>query len=143
MPQVDFYILQTDSLAARWEFLARLLGKVQALGKSACIAVDSEANARQLDQLLWTVPQESFLPHAIVSAGETVDENTIIAVRPETSHARDVLVNLRGEPPTCHREPERLVEVLVQDPDILRAGRANFRFYRHQGYQAKSHHIDS
>jgi DNA polymerase III subunit chi len=74
MPQVDFYILASDSLPARWEFVARLLGKLQTLGKTAHIAVDSAAEAEQLDALLWTFPPESFLPHCVVDSTASPDE---------------------------------------------------------------------
>ncbi|MGQ9426074.1 DNA polymerase III subunit chi [Gilvimarinus sp. F26214L] len=144
MPQVDFYILESDSLAARHQFVARLLGKLQRLGKSALVTVASDTEATELDALLWAFPPESFLPHGVVGnkAGEDAPEEAVlISARPDESAARDVFVNLRQQVPSRHRELGRIVEVVVQDPVVLAGTRENFRFYRQQGYPIESHSI--
>ncbi|MCW8194274.1 DNA polymerase III subunit chi [Proteobacteria bacterium 005FR1] len=151
--QVDFYVLDTDSLAARGEFVARLLNKLQKLGMGAVIAVDSAAEARQLSELLWSYPPESFLPHAVdpgdgAHSGEDSarqsDELFVISARsPLTSVEQEVLINLRRQPPACHAKLARLAEVVIQNEAILAASRQNFRFYREQGYTVESHDIRS
>lgn len=142
-PQVDFYVLHTDSLAARGEFVARLLHKLQKLGVRALVAVESPAEAQQLSEMLWSSPPESFLPHAVEpDDGQTGDEDFLISSRsPLTSIDREVLINLRRQPPACHAKLSRLAEVVVQNEAILAATRQNFRFYRDQGYTIESHDI--
>lgn len=140
-PKVDFYVMHTDSLAARKEFVARLLGKLQKLGNTAHVAVESAAEAEQLDVLLWSFPPESFLPHGI-DKGSGCDEAFVISSEsPISGVDRDVFINLRSQPPACHARLKRLVEVVVQDEAILAATRQNFRFYRDQGYPVESHDI--
>lgn len=144
MPQVDFYVLETDSVKSRWEFVARLLNKLQRLGSSAYIAVDSASEAEQLDALLWTFPPESFLPHCIDAGPESVpDEAVVISAQAEATASQDVYINLRKQPPAGHERLARLVEVVVQDSAILATTRQNFRFYREQGYSVQSHTIRS
>ncbi|MEX1034019.1 MAG: DNA polymerase III subunit chi [Cellvibrionaceae bacterium] len=152
MPQVDFYILDSAAPTARWEFVARLLGKLQKLNKTACIAVDSNEAAEQLDALLWRYPPESFVPHRVerervgtdcVETGPTepTDEPFTISSRTVTGISQDVLINLRNSPPEESAKLQRLVEVVVQEASVLNATRRNFRFYREQGYPIQSHHI--
>jgi DNA polymerase-3 subunit chi len=142
-PKVDFYVLDTDSLAARGEFVARLLGKLQKLGNTAYVAVESPADAEQLDALLWSFPPESFLPHCVDTGnGPQGDEAFVISSRsPISGVDREVFINLCRQPPACHARLQRLVEVVVQNEAILAATRQNFRFYREQGYSVESHDI--
>jgi DNA polymerase-3 subunit chi len=147
--QVDFYVLDTDSLAARGEFVARFLNKLQKLGMPALVAVESAAEAQQLSEQLWSYPPESFLPHAVDAGdgsqpGEKSDEAFVISARsPLTSIEQEVLINLRRQPPACHAKLSRLAEVVIQNEAILAASRQNFRFYREQGYTVESHDIRS
>lgn len=142
MPQVDFYVLDTDAPRARWEFVARLLSKLQKLRTSAFIAVDAASEAEQLDALLWAFPPESFLPHCIEAAtGESPREPFVISARPEAVASQDVYINLRQQAPAGHEQLARVVEVVVRESAILAATRRNFRFYREQGYSVQSHAI--
>lgn len=144
MPQVDFYVLDSDSPKARWEFVARLLGKLQSLGKTAHIAVNTDAEAEQLNSLLWAYPPESFLPHQMAAdAADPPREDFLISAFPDSPVTHDVYINLRHQPPPGHAHLDRLVEVVVQETTVLAATRENFRFYRQQGYPIQSHSIRS
>lgn len=142
MAQVDFYVLDTDTPASRREFVARLLGKIQQLGKTAWIAVANEEEAQVMDRLLWEYPPESFLPHARVTDGEAPDDvSVLISSHADAQPLPDVYINLRNETPSQHAALQRLVEVVIQEPSVLDATRRNYRFYREQGYQVKPHDI--
>lgn len=150
MPQVDFYVLHTDAPAARREFVARLLGKIQQLGKTAWVAVADMEEARLMDRLLWEVPPESFLPHNLVGldgsqleAASFQECAVLISPQAQAQPLPAVYINLRQELPPQHGELQRLVEVVIQEPSVLSASRRNYRFYREQGYEVKSHHIRS
>lgn len=142
MAQVDFYVLDTDTPASRREFVARLLGKIQQLGKTAWVAVADEEEAQVMDRLLWEFPPESFLPHAVATNDEAGnDVSVLISSRAEAQPLPEVYVNLRSDPPPQHAALQRLVEVVIQEPSILEATRRNYRFYREQGYDVKPHDI--
>lgn len=144
MPQVDFYVLDASSLAARSAFVARLLNKLQKLQTTAHVAVDSTAEAEQLDALLWAFPPESFLPHCIDNGSEgSPAEPFVISANPESVPSQDVFINLRQQPPAHHSQLNRLVEVVIQESAVLATTRQSFRFYREQGYSIQSHPIRS
>ena len=142
MPQVDFYVLESSEPAAREDFLGRFLQKLQKLGSSAYLAVDSSEEARTLDTALWAFPPESFLPHALLPDRQAAPEEAfVISALPEDGIDQQVYINLRREPPACHRKLQRLVEVVVQDQQVLTDTRRHFVFYREQGYTVESHNI--
>jgi len=135
--QVDFYVLDHSSEDERRRFAARLLDKIQKLGKSAMVLVPDADAAAEMDRLLWEFPPESFLPHA--QAG-TDDAPILIGPAALWEQARgDVIINLRLEPVKSADKWERLVEIVVQEPQVLDATRRHYKFYRSQGFQIESH----
>ena len=70
MTQVDFYILPETTSDARWLFACRLVDKVQRMGMRVLVAMESEADARAFDELLWTFKPESFMPHQLLNGLE-------------------------------------------------------------------------
>jgi len=56
------------------------------------IAVPNEEVARYIDQLLWKLPQDSFLPHKIAS--KECDINVIITTSMSNLNQAKVLINL-------------------------------------------------
>lgn len=144
MPEVDFYVLNTNNPAARREFVARLLGTIQRRRKTVWVAVADEDDAGLMDRLLWEFPPESFLPHTVVTeANAAPDTPVLISALAEAQPLPDVYVNLRNQLPPQHHALERLVEVVIEEPSVLAATRDNYRFYREQGYEVRTHNIAS
>ena len=72
MTQVDFYVLKDDSALHRVQFACRLADKAYRLGHRVYIHTESAEQTRQLDDLLWTFQQNSFVPHCVYQdAGDT------------------------------------------------------------------------
>ncbi|HEX5420404.1 MAG TPA: DNA polymerase III subunit chi, partial [Gammaproteobacteria bacterium] len=68
MTQVDFYILGEADGGARLRAACRIADEAVQLDRRVFICAGSELEARQLDDLLWTFSDGSFLPHCIVGA---------------------------------------------------------------------------
>ncbi len=62
------------------------------------IAVPSDEAAAYIDQLLWRMPEESFMPHVI--AERQCNERVVITKSNENINKAEVLINLRAEIPT-------------------------------------------
>jgi DNA polymerase-3 subunit chi len=65
--QVDFYILRGEAAEARLRTACRLAAKAVQLDQHVFIRALNEGEARQLDELLWTFSESSFLPHRVVA----------------------------------------------------------------------------
>ena len=69
MTRIDFYSLTEDSGGDRFLLTCRLVQRARGDGLRVYIETADAPTARQLDRLLWTFRDESFLPHGLV--GET------------------------------------------------------------------------
>ena len=147
MTQVDFYILPETAEAARLTFACRLAGKAVQRELAVFVLAESEADARKLDELLWTFAQNSFIPHRFAwdPAKTPVAEPVIIGCSSrageDATQAWDLMINLTGEVPDEFGRYERLAEVLDADPTRREHGRERYRYYRDRGYELKTHQL--
>jgi hypothetical protein len=74
LTRVGFYIIENTDARSRQRLALRLTDKAHQRGHRIFIHCQAEAEARELDELLWTFRPASFLPHALVSdnAGEQI-----------------------------------------------------------------------
>lgn len=137
--QVDFYVLKTSSLDAR-KLACRLAVMAWERGHHITLITDTDALARDMDELLWELPHDRFLPHGLASQPEGKVAPVMITTMPQVSSG-DVMINL-----SLHAVPEparfnRLLEIVSQQDDQLLASREKYRFYRDQGINPMTHEI--
>jgi DNA polymerase-3 subunit chi len=142
--QVDFYILDSDSDDARLRLACRIVDKATQLDRHVFIHATSDHEARQLDELLWTFSQGSFIPHRVVR--ETLDqpplEPVLIGVNQAPAPGRwDVLINLGSEVPEFFSRYERVAEVVDANAARREQSRERYRFYRDRGYPLNTHQV--
>lgn len=132
MTKVDFYVLPETTSEARWLFACKLAEKAQRVGMRVLIAVDSESEARALDQLLWTFKPESFVPHQLIGSDKPAPVE--ITFNNETGDHQGLLLNLSDKIPPVFSRFERVSEVVIQEPVILATSRDRYTFYKNRGY---------
>ena len=141
MTQVDFYLLQDDSAQDRVRFACRLADKAYRLGKRVFIHTESADQTRQLDDLLWTFQQDSFVPHAIYQAEQSNPPPVLLAHDAEPDASSHVLINLAAEVPLFFSRFERVAELINGNADIRQQGRSRYSFYKTRGYPLRTHEI--
>ena len=141
MTEVDFYILQDSTLAARDHFACRLAEKALHTGRHVVIRVDSQEHAESMSHYLWSFKPESFVPHAIASKSKQGTENIVIDWQGHTDTYHDVIINLQQEIPKEFSRFNKLSEIVVQDQALLAATRESYQYYRDRGYPLKSHKL--
>jgi DNA polymerase III subunit chi len=142
--QVDFYILESDSDDARLHLACKIVDKATQLDHHVFIHSTSDAEARQLDELLWTFSQGSFIPHRIVrnEAAEPSPEPVLIGVNQPPAPGRwDVLINLAPDVPEFFSRYERVAEVVDANAARREQSRERYRFYRDRGYKLNTHQV--
>ncbi|MEN9501660.1 MAG: hypothetical protein RI964_945 [Pseudomonadota bacterium] len=140
MTRIDFYVGKTQSLQARLRLACKLVEKAHARKMHTYIHTDSAATSAQLDDLLWTLQDTSFMPHALAPVKD--DATRILIghdIEPMTNC--NFLINLSNEVPLFFSRFERLAEVLDQEENILLAGRKRYVFYRDRGYNLEYHQL--
>jgi DNA polymerase-3 subunit chi len=139
--RIDFYVLADDVRGDRLTLTCRIAERAHGQGNRVLIHCPEAGLARQLDRLLWTYREESFLPHGLV--GETNADLTpvLISTDGEPAVEDQVLINLSAEVPEFFARFERLCEPLDRDPAILHAGRTRWKYYNDCGYDLKHHEV--
>lgn len=138
MTRVDFYSLPDHGNSGKTACL--LTEKARLRGHTIHIRAASRAEALQLDELLWTFRDISFIPHRLADeAGETTATVTIEWEGAQSSDAGDVLVNLTAAMPAEAGRFNRIIELVPADTAGRRAARERFRLYREQGHELHHH----
>ena len=143
--RVDFYILKSTAAAERWAFACRLTEKAYLRDMSIVIVSDSAAEARGLDDLLWTFNDRSFIPHKACLDGDSPDPAAKIhlTLDPETIPTADLLVNLTSRLPARWELYGRIAEIIDADEERRRLGRERFKSYRELKVPLETHQGDS
>jgi DNA polymerase-3 subunit chi len=142
-PQIDFYTLSAPDRRARLVAACRLAEKACAQGLRAVVRTASPAETAEVDELLWTFADGSFIPHGVWPAEPDFAAVTPVLVGmnalPE-SH-RDVLINLGADAPADFSAYARVCDVVGGDEDGRQAGRRRWRTYREAGCAPTAHPI--
>jgi DNA polymerase-3 subunit chi len=101
----------------------------------------SASDTQQLDDLLWTFRDGSFLPHAIHSAAADEAPPILLGHDHEPATHTGVLINLGSDIPRFFARFERVVEVVDQRTELLTQSRERYVYYRDRGYEPKSHKL--
>jgi len=130
--RVDFYILDSAAARDRWTFACRLTEKAYLRDLRVVIVNDTLADARALDDLLWTFNENSFVPHQVCVEPTEADRATPVqlTVEPGALPAADLLVNLSAQVPQACERFARIAEIIDADEERRRLGRERFKYYR-------------
>jgi DNA polymerase-3 subunit chi len=131
--RADYYILPDTEPESRAAFLCRLCEKILGLGMRVFISTEHETAARQLDQQLWTARPQSFVPHVLL--GGLPASPIEIGWGEQLPNHREVFINLSGRLPDTAFEFERIVEIVIQTPEVLAATRENYARCRDHGLE--------
>ena len=141
MTQVDFYLLGEGG---RRELIAcRLVEKAYRLGHRVYLFAPDRTSTAELDDLLWTFSQGSFVPHALYTgASPEADEQPVLIGHDEPPAGfDDVLVSLAGEVPAWYSRFARVAELVGADEQDKLQARERFRFYREHGSAPATHNL--
>ena len=141
MTRIDFYLLEQEQ-TEKARFACRVADKAFRLGHRVYMHAPDEAQARALDDLLWTFQAGSFVPHVLLVAGEPAGEEPVLigwTEPPDVWH--QVLIPLTAEPPSFFPRFERVAEVVGNNDADREQSRARFRFYRDRGYALEVHRL--
>jgi DNA polymerase-3 subunit chi len=141
--RVDFYVLKDASPKQGWNFACRLTEKAYLRALRVAVLAQNEADARSLDDLLWTFNERSFVPHALHHGAEPGTTTPVyVTADPDGGPGADLLVNLSNRMP---REPQRfarIAEIIDADAERKRLGRERFKSYRDLQLPLETHQLD-
>ncbi len=144
MPQVDFHILRESTPGARLRLACRLAERAYRDGARVLVRLDAEAELTELDTLLWTFGDGTFVPHDRLAADGAPDrQEAPVALTagalPQSLSAWPMLIDLAlSQPPAVQSAsaalPGHVIEIVDADETRRKLGRERFRAYRDAGH---------
>jgi DNA polymerase-3 subunit chi len=143
MPKIDFYVLPESTANAPLQFACRLVEKAYKQRHSVYIHTENRAIAHQLDEILWTYRDDSFLPHNLYGDGPDPAPPIQIGFDATPEKHRDILINLHPEVPAFYTQFARVLELIANNPTAQEAGRTRYRFYRTKNLEINTHKLQT
>lgn len=158
--RVDFYVLKDATPKQGWLFACRLTDKAYGRTLRVAILTESDADARLLDELLWTFSDRSFVPHEVYRNANSVapaaptpaaaappalapGAPVYLTVDSDGGPGADLLINLSNRMPSQPQRFGRIAEIIDADAERKRLGRERFKSYRELQLSLQTHQLDA
>ena len=142
MSKVDFYVIGGSGEQTRQRFACRLAEKAYRLDNTVHIHATDRQSVQQIDDMLWTFRDGSFVPHEVL--GNPADEGPApITIGCDSAPARecDLLINLSDDIPPIADSFPRVAEIVTSDDDARTRSRKRFVDYRERGHTLDTHKL--
>lgn len=142
MARIDFYVVTGSGELERQRFACRLAEKAYRKNNIVHIQVRDATVAQEMNQLLWTFRDGSFVPHEIIeSDGPDPDAPVTIGVAAAGRCKPDLLINLMDTMPIDPDTFPRVAEIVTSDESSKSRGREHFVAYRNAGHTLETHKL--
>jgi len=151
MTRVNFYILPDDQPASLQHYACKLAEQDWQSGNRVLIQTDTSEDSKLLDDLLWNIRADSFIPHGIATL-EPVDQQHPILISHQKLKNNDfkLLINLSSRPVEITPDnaeaasaEKMIAELLNQDEQRIVSGRQHYKVYRELGYSLQHHKLET
>ncbi len=143
MPKIDFYLLPEAQPNAHLQFACRITEKAYKQKHRIYLHTETEAEAHQLDELLWTYRDDSFLPHNLYGDGPEPAPPIQVGFQSTPEKHRDILINLSHQVPAFHTQFARILEIVAHIPAAQEFARERYRFYRTHNFTINTHKLQT
>jgi DNA polymerase-3 subunit chi len=137
MTEINFYVGKSNTLRGRLLLACRLVDKARQHNMYIHIHTDGYNTTRQMDEILWTWNETSFIPHISdisTKLNDTIQEPVTIGSNYHPTNKCDYLINLSNQRPEFFSRYLKMAEIIDQTETILTAGRERYSFYKDKGY---------
>ncbi|HRO27889.1 MAG TPA: DNA polymerase III subunit chi [Luteimonas sp.] len=139
MPRADFYLIAKPRFREQpLRLVCELVRKAYDAGLSTLVLARDTAQAEELDDLLWDMGDEVFIPHQIGGRDDEDEATPVLIVEPQTDlPMRPLVINLRDAPVAGGFE--RVLEVVPADESARGPLRERWKHYKAQGFDVNKH----
>lgn len=143
MTSIDFYISESTDISIRNLLACRLSEKACHSNAATFIHTQTEQHSQEIDKLLWTFKEHSFIPHQLYNHEDSERQHHPILighdVEPEKNF--DLLINLDTRIPEFYGRFNRVIEIVTNDKEQRDLSRKHYTFYKDRGYIINTHNI--
>ena len=139
MPRADFYLIAKDRFRAQpLRLVCELARKAHDAGLWTLVLARDAAQAEQLDDLLWDMGDEVFIPHQIAGTDMDEEEAAVLIATPDLDvPLRPLVINLRDA--AVDGTFDRVLEVVPADPEARGPLRERWKHYQARGLDVNKH----
>jgi DNA polymerase-3 subunit chi len=139
MARADFYLVTTPRFRSEpLRLVCELARKAFDAGLPTLVRARSQEQAEALDDLLWDMGDEVYIPHQIAGADEDEDEAEVLIAAPDIDAAlRPLVINLRDA--AVEGAFDRVLEVVPADESARGPLRERWKQYQARGLELKKH----
>lgn len=144
MPEITFYVLNSESLYHRYLFACKLIEKAYNSGKFCYVLLDTFEQCQRLDDMLWTFRAGSFIPHQLFTGIEPeITSQVLIGTENAPALWQNVVFNLSSQLPVTWQNTTRILEILDNNETTKIPARQRYRTYKEAGIEIVTHHIEN
>jgi DNA polymerase-3 subunit chi len=139
MARADFYLIQSPRFKEEpLRLVCELARKAHAAGLATLVLARSQEQAEQLDDMLWDMGEDAYIPHQIAGLDEDEDEADVLIAAPESAPPlRPLVINLRDE--AVEGGFDRVLEVVPADDNARGPLRQRWKQYQARGLELNKH----
>ncbi|KRG69642.1 DNA polymerase III subunit chi [Pseudoxanthomonas dokdonensis] len=139
MPRADFYLIAKPRfLGEPLRLVCELARKSYDAGLWTLILVRDDAQAEELDELLWAFDDDAYVPHQVAGTDEEDELTPVLIAPPQVDvPARALVINLRDE--AFAGACERVLEVVPADESARGPLRERWKQYKASGFEVNKH----
>ena len=139
MARADFYLITTPRFRSEpLRLVCELTRKAVDAGLPTLVLARTQEQAEALDDLLWDMGDEVYIPHQIAGAEDDEDEAEVLIAPPDVDAAlRPLVINLRDA--AVEGAFDRVLEVVPADESSRGPLRERWKQYQARGLELKKH----
>lgn len=141
-PRVDFYLLADEAVTNRLVTACRLIEKAYHAGHHIYVHTEDAEQANQLDTMLWTFRDISFVPHALYDIESAELSPIRIGYNLKPTDAHDLLINLTLTVPDYYQQFRRIIEIVDNNETVKQQARTNYKIYKQADCELHSHQLE-
>jgi DNA polymerase-3 subunit chi len=139
MARADFYLIAKPRFREEpLRLVCELARKAHDAGQWTLVLARDAAQAELLDDLLWDMGEDAYIPHQIAGADLEEEEAAVLIAPPEVdAPLRPLVINLRDA--AVDGGFERVLEVVPADESARGPLRERWKQYQARGLDVKKH----
>ncbi|MBU2546726.1 MAG: DNA polymerase III subunit chi [Pseudomonadota bacterium] len=132
MTDISFYLIPEPSLEGKLRFACRLIEKIYTQHQ-IYVQTSSVAIATQLNDMLWTFRDISFVPHELFDSTKKQNAPVQIGHHAQCPEQTNIVLNLTEQLPIEQASVTRIIEIVGTDETDKIQSREKFKQYKESG----------
>lgn len=138
MATATFYLLDDLGDEHALAFMCERVCEQFRRGHRVLVMAADQTQAEAMDELLWRLPTDAFVPHNLSSEGGHGSPVEISWPGQTVAGPRQVVVNLSSDAPQAASRAQIVLDVVPQNEALRARARERFKQYRQLGFQLET-----